>query len=183
MINRLIQKCMMPLVGNLLSIAVMAQTGNLSGTVTDKNSLQALPGITVNLKPGDAAKTTDSKGSFRFTDIKPGTYNLEITAVGYLPKTLNNLVITSGNENTLGIELEPSVGQLSTIVVSGRKNTAKATSLESPLSIQRLTTEDIKTNPGGNFDISRVIQSLPGVGGGVGGGGFRNDVIIRGGAP
>lgn len=183
MINRLLKKWMMALVGNLLTIAVIAQTGNISGTVTDKNSLQPLPGITVNLKPGDAAKTTDSKGAFRFTDIKPGTYNLEITAVGYQAKTLNNLVITSGNENNLGIELEPSVGQLSTIVVSGRKNTAKATSLESPLSIQRLTTEDIKTNPGGNFDISRVIQSLPGVGGGVGGGGFRNDVIIRGGAP
>ncbi len=49
--------------------------------------------------------------------------------------------------------------------------------------MQRLTTEDIKANPGGNFDISKVIQSLPGVGGGVGGGGFRNDIIIRGGAP
>ena len=46
-----------------------------------------------------------------------------------------------------------------------------------------MTTEEIKRNPGGNFDISKVIQSLPGVGGGVGGGGFRNDIIIRGGAP
>lgn len=183
MINILLKKWMMALVGSVLSLAVMAQTGSLSGTVTDKNSLQPLSGITITLKPGDAGKTTDNKGSFRFTDIKPGTYILELTAVGYLSKTLNNLVITTGNENTLNIELEPSVSQLSTIVVAGRKNTVKATSLESPLSIQRLTTEDIKANPGGNFDISKVIQSLPGVGGGVGGGGFRNDVIIRGGAP
>jgi hypothetical protein len=183
MTNSIFKNWVMPLVCSLLSMVVMAQTGSLSGTLTDKNSLQLLSGITVTLKPGDLGKTTDSKGSFRFTDIKPGTYTLELSAVGYQSKILNNLVITSGNENNLGIELEPNVGQLSTIVVSGRKNTAKVASLESPLSIQRLTTEDIKTNPGGNFDISRVIQSLPGVGGGVGGGGFRNDVIIRGGAP
>ncbi|MEO5999829.1 MAG: TonB-dependent receptor plug domain-containing protein, partial [Chitinophagaceae bacterium] len=61
--------------------------------------------------------------------------------------------------------------------------TAAAATIESPLSVQRLTTEEIRSNPGGNFDISKVIQSLPGVGGGVGGGGFRNDIIIRGGAP
>jgi outer membrane receptor for ferrienterochelin and colicin len=183
MIDRLFKKWMMALVGSVLSLAVMAQTGSLSGTVTDKNSLQPLSGISLKLNGANASKTTDAKGGFRFNNITPGSYSLEITAVGYQTKILNNLVITSGNENIISIELEPSVGQLSTIVVAGRKNTAKATSLESPLSIQRLTTEDIKANPGGNFDISRVIQSLPGVGGGVGGGGFRNDVIIRGGAP
>ena len=53
----------------------------------------------------------------------------------------------------------------------------------SSLNTSDLTTEDIKNNPGGFFDISRVIQSLPGVGGGAAGGTFRNDIIIRGGAP
>ena len=85
--------------------------------------------------------------------------------------------------NTLSIELEPMVTSLTDVTVISRKNTAKTATLESPLSVQKLTTEDIKANPGGNFDISKVIQSLPGVGGGAGGGNFRNDIIIRGGAP
>lgn len=174
----------MALIGNILCVVVMAQnTGSIGGTIIDKNSQQPLSGVSISLKPGGAGTSSDANGSFRISNILPGTYTLELTALGYQPKTLNNLVITSGNENTLGIELEPSVSQLGTIVVSGRKNSAKAASLESPLSVQRLTTEDIKANPGGNFDISRVIQSLPGVGGGPGGGGFRNDIIIRGGAP
>ena len=46
-----------------------------------------------------------------------------------------------------------------------------------------MTTEEIKSNPGGDFDISKVIQALPGVGGGAQGGSFRNDIIIRGGGP
>ncbi|GAB1463246.1 TonB-dependent receptor plug domain-containing protein [Pedobacter sp.] len=51
-----------------------------------------------------------------------------------------------------------------------------------PLSVQQLTAEEIKSNPGGNFDVSKVVQTLPGVGvsNGVG---ERNDIIIRGGAP
>jgi hypothetical protein len=69
-------------------------------------------------------------------------------------------------------------------VVSGSRKSAKAATLETPLSVQRLTSEEIKSNPGGNFDISRVIQVLPGVGGTGGSSlGFRNDIIIRGGAP
>uniref|UniRef100_UPI004048D696 TonB-dependent receptor plug domain-containing protein n=1 Tax=Roseivirga sp. TaxID=1964215 RepID=UPI004048D696 len=43
-----------------------------------------------------------------------------------------------------------------------------------------LSREEIATYPGGNNDIAKVVQSLPGVSGSVG---FRNDVIIRGGAP
>ena len=54
-------------------------------------------------------------------------------------------------------------------------------SIISPLSLLRLSPEEIKTYPGGNNDIAKVVQSLPGVSGSIGG--FRNDVIIRGGAP
>jgi outer membrane receptor protein involved in Fe transport len=184
MINRLTKKWLFAVIGNVLAMIAMAQgTGSISGTVIDKNTQQALAGVTITLNPGGKGTTTDGKGFFRMTGIAPGSYSLSISAVGFQPQTLNNLVITSGNENTQGIELEPAVGQLGDIVVKGRKNTARAATLESPLSVQRLTTEDIKANPGGNFDISKVIQGLPGVGGGVGGGGFRNDIIIRGGAP
>ncbi len=184
MLNRLIKKWLMAVIGNVLCICVMAQnTGSIGGTIIDKNSQQPLSGVSISLTPGTGGSVADSSGMFRIINIRPGTYNLELTLLGYQPRTLNNLVVTSGNEITLGIELEPIVGQLGTVVVSGRKNSVRAASLESPLSVQRLTTEDIKANPGGNFDISRVIQSLPGVGGGAGGGGYRNDIIIRGGAP
>jgi outer membrane receptor for ferrienterochelin and colicin len=184
MINKLIRKWLFAIIGNVLSLTLVAQgTGSISGTVIDKNTQQPLAGVTITLNPGGKGTTTDNSGVFRLADIAPGSYSLTASAVGFQVLTLSNLVITSGNENTQGIELEPAVGQLSGIVVKGRKNTARAATLESPLSVQRLTTEDIKANPGGNFDISKVIQSLPGVGGGVGGGGFRNDVIIRGGAP
>jgi hypothetical protein len=139
--------------------------------------------LTVKLSPGNKGTTTDKLGNFRITNLSPGSYGLEISGIGYQTKILNNILVTTGNENNVQAELEAVVNQLNNVVVTARKNSVKAASLESPLSVQRLTTEDIKTNPGGNFDISRVVQVLPGVGGGVGGGSFRNDIIIRGGAP
>ena len=158
-------------------------TGRIGGVVSDKNSLIPLGGLTVTLNPGQLSTTTDSSGRFRFEGIQPGAYSISISGIGFINNLLNNVVVTSGNESDLSIQMERAVGELGTITISGRKNSVRAASLESPLSVQRLTTEDIKANPGGNFDISKVIQSLPGVGGGVGGGGFRNDIIIRGGAP
>ena len=157
--------------------------GNLSGLIVDRNTQQMVPLVTVELTPGNQKLITDSNGVFRFQDLQPGTYSLQITGISYQTKIITNLIVTSGNENTLSIELEPMVTSLTDVTVISRKNTAKTATLESPLSVQKLTTEDIKANPGGNFDISKVIQSLPGVGGGAGGGNFRNDIIIRGGAP
>jgi len=52
--------------------------------------------------------------------------------------------------------------------------------LESPLSVRIVGIQEIEKNPGGNRDISRVIQSFPGVGSTPA---FRNDVIVRGGGP
>lgn len=158
-------------------------TGKLSGTIINKKSQQQVVGLTVQVLPGNIKTITDSLGNFRFSQLKPGAYTLEIAGVGFKTKQLNNIPVTSGNENNIQVEIEELVNQLSNVTVTSKKSSAKAATLESPLSIQRLTTEDIKSNPGGFFDISRVIQSLPGVGGGAAGGTFRNDIIIRGGAP
>jgi hypothetical protein len=157
--------------------------GKVNGVVIDKNSQLALPGASIvvgNLQKGASA---DSVGSFRITNIPVGTYNVTISKTGYKTFIVYNAVITSGNENTYSIELEQQATSLNEVVVKANKKTVRAASLETPLSVQRLTSEEIKTNPGGNFDISKVIQTLPGVGGGQQGGSFRNDIIIRGGAP
>lgn len=164
-------------------LAVAQTTGKLSGTILNKASQKRVAGLTVQVIPGEVTTISDELGNFRFTQLKPGPYTLEISGVGYKTKQLNNIVVTTGNENNLQIEMEELVNQLTNVTITSRKGSARAATLESPLSIQRLTTEDIKSNPGGFFDISRVIQSLPGVGGGAAGGTFRNDIIIRGGAP
>jgi len=77
----------------------------------------------------------------------------------------------------LNVGMEELSTELQEVTV---KSDAFDKSDESPVSLRTIGVNEIQRNPGGNRDISRVIQSLPGVSYTVS---FRNDVIIRGGAP
>lgn len=164
------------------SLVVAQRTGTLSGTVLDKQSQETLIGASIRLEGTDLGTTTDLDGKFSLGNIPPKTYNIIVTYVGYAAATRYNVVITSGNVVQINFDLEPDVTSLGEVVVEENRS-IKVTSSESPLSIQSLTSDEIKSNPGGNFDISRVLQALPGVGGAPGGSGARNDLIIRGGGP
>ena len=172
---------------SIFSLSILTTTaqnnGRLSGVVVDKLTQKILPNVSVSIEGIAKGAIADTNGIFRIIGIPLKTYNIIFSLVGYKKQILFNVVINAGNENNFNIELEQSGGALTEVLVKTNKRTARAATLETPLSVQRLTTEEIKSNPGGNFDISKVIQSLPGVGGGAGGGGFRNDIIIRGGAP
>lgn len=158
--------------------------GSVAGTITDKNYLLPVAGATVRIEGTNLATSTDSLGRFRIAGIPPKTYTIKVSSVGFSELILYNMVVTVGNELNLTLQLETLVTKLAEVTVSSGRKTAIAASLETPLSVQKLTTEEIRSNPGGNFDVSRVIQALPGVGGTAGSvGGYRNDIIIRGGAP
>ncbi len=150
----------------------------LSGYVRDNKTEEPLIGATVQLEGTGLGAVTDVKGYYNIVGIKPQTYNVKASYVGYESQTKFNIVLKSGGVPNVNFSLSESVEQLEGVTVRSnpfRKNE------ETPLSIQRLSPEEIATYPGGNNDIAKVVQSLPGVSGSVGG--FRNDVIIRGGAP
>lgn len=167
-----------------ISFSIFAQNnGRISGKIIDKLTQKPIVGVSILLDNSTKGTAANENGEFRLTGLALKTYNIHFSAVGYEKFTAFNIIVNSGNENYLTIELNPNNQQLNEVVVTQNRRTAKAATLESPLSVQRLTTEEIKSNPGGNFDVSKVIQTLPGVGGGPQGGGFRNDIIIRGGGP
>ncbi|MCE2757692.1 MAG: carboxypeptidase-like regulatory domain-containing protein [Chitinophagaceae bacterium] len=141
----------------LISIFTYSQVGpiaKISGYVVDKNTQKPLVGATVQFQNGKGT-LTDSSGFFRIS-ASPGSYNLIISLLNYAEKSINNIVLTSGNESTINIEMEPSAKKLDEIVIVNRRSSARAASLESPLSIQRMTTEEIKRNPGGNLAVHPV---------------------------
>jgi len=157
--------------------------GSITGSVKDKLTQEALIGVTIQLAGANVGVATDINGNFRLNNISPRSYNLTATYLGYVTQTRYNVVVTTGNSNQINFELEPDASSLKEVVIAENKS-VRIASVETPLSIQNLSVEEIKSNPGGNFDISRVLQALPGVGGVAGtGGGFRNDLIIRGGGP
>jgi hypothetical protein len=164
-------------------IQSVAQNGTIYGTITDKNTEEPLIGATISVEGTTKAASADNEGKFNLS-LPVGTYNIKASYIGYSDIVKFNIDLTSGNSLSLNFELSPSQEILDEVTVTQKKaKSAIASDVLTPLSVQQLTTEEIKSNPGGNFDVSKVIQALPGVAGTTGGGGFRNDIILRGGGP
>lgn len=161
-------------------ISFAQNTGNITARVKDKNTEELLAGVAIALSGADTVyAVSDEQGSFTL-DIPVGKYNLEASYLGYESLTMYNLNVTSGNALVLELEMNSSSQELEGVVVSLKKS-ARATDMITPLATQKLGYEEIKVNPGGNFDVSKVIQVLPGVAGGTTAN--RNDIIVRGGGP
>ena len=168
----------------IASMCFSQKTGSISGYVLDALTKKPLQSASIRIPQLNQSTITDAAGRYQLKNIKVGSYTLEVSFTGYQAETKFNISVTSGNENEISFEIQPLYSTTTEVVVVANRKTARTATLETPLSVQRLTAEEIKTNPGGNFDISRVINSLPGVGGSSGSvGGFRNDILIRGGGP
>ena len=158
------------------------KSGEVIGLVRDRKTQELLIGVTVSADGTTKGTTTDANGSFRLP-LPAGSYNLKASLVGYKTNTKFNINVTTGNDQQISFDLEEESQQLDEVKIVVNRSISVA-NIETPNSIQKLSVEEIKNNPGGNFDISRVIGVLPGVGGTAGSvGGFRNDLVIRGGGP
>ena len=162
----------------IVSVFAIGQTGMLRGTVTDAKTGEPIFGVKVKIIDGDNGGVTDFDGNYEIKALKPQTYAIEAVATGYKSEVKYNIVVRSGGNADIDFVLQEEVSELEGVEIVA--NPFKK-SKETPLSSNELSQEEIATYPGGNNDIAKVVQSLPGVSGSVGG--FRNDVIIRGGAP
>ncbi len=169
--------------GLLLSTPLAAQRkGTIQGTVRDKTTQEPLIGVSIGVENATPPIGTisDLDGNFSLS-IPVGTYSLKASYVGYQPLTQFNVEVNSGNINIINFELSEELGELEAVEITANR-TIRATTTESPNSLQRLGVQEIKKTPGGNFDVFKVVQTLPGVGN-TPNVGNRNDIVIRGGAP
>ncbi len=144
----------------------------------DSKTQEPIPGATVIIVGTSFGNITNADGYYTISGVPPETYSIQVSFVGFETATKFGVVLRSGGIPDVNFELSESVSELEEVVVTANPF-QKAE--ETPLSVQKLSREEVATYPGGNNDIAKVVQSLPGVQGSVGG--FRNDVIIRGGAP
>jgi len=150
----------------------------VTGVVKSAKTGETIIGASVRIEGTNLVGKSNVKGIFTISGIPPKTYNIICTSIGFENETRFGVVIRSEGNADINFELAEKKKQLGKVVI--RKNPFKK-SEETPLSIQKLSKEEIVAYPGGNNDVAKVVQTLPGVSGSVGG--FRNDIIIRGGAP
>lgn len=167
----------------LISLTVNAEEQrrySLNGVVIDKNSREPVQFAVVSIWKGDKFTTTDSLGRFSFENIPAGIYRIQVDLLGYT-QYISEEMMVSVSANFIRAEIEEESRLLDAATVRPKADPFRRLP-ESPLSQRNLGVREIERNPGANRDISRVVSSLPGVGT-INAGGYRNDVLVRGGGP
>ena len=161
----------------LIPVLADAQQGVIRGRVYDEKTNEGLPFVNLIIDGTTIGSTTDLDGHFHFTGIQPGFVRLRVSAVGFEPRLSPEFLVTNNRTANIDIGLQEKTLELEVVDVTASQFERRD---ESPLSLRRLGIREIERSPGSNRDISRVIQTLPGVASTPS---FRNDVIIRGGGP
>jgi len=163
----------------LITITIFGQqnSGEIKGRVYNSKTNEGVPFATIQIWGTTTGAITDYDGNFSFTGIKPGFVELRVSSVGFKTYISSAVMVTNSNHINLEIPLEESEISIGEVVIRASPFTKK---IEIPVSVRIIGIDEIEKNPGGNRDISKVIQSFPGVASTPA---FRNDVIVRGGGP
>lgn len=172
----------------LLSILLIASAMNVNaqkpadhaivkGRVFDQNSNEPLPFTNLVIYGTQIGATSDIDGNFEIKGVHPGFAKVAASSVGYKSYISEEIMVTNAKVVFLNIPMVRTNIELEQIVV---KASPFRKTEESPVSMRTLSIKQLERSPGGNRDVSKVIQALPGVASTVS---FRNDVIVRGGGP
>lgn len=157
---------------------LFAQNGIIKGKIYNELNNEPISYANVGIKNTTLGTTTDENGLFEITNLQPGYYNIQISFVGYKAKNIYEIQVFNSKPSVINVGLKESTVKMAEVVATAP---LFAKTEETPMCIRSLGVAEIQRSPGGGRDISRVIQTLPGVASSPASN--RNDIIIRGGGP
>ena len=149
----------------------------IKGRVYNAKNNDPVGFATIVIQNTVSGTNSDLNGTFLLKQVDPGFYQLKISAIGFKTYISETFRITLASGATINVPLEEEEVHLEEITVRPNFYPKRE---ESPTSLRTIGIDEIEKNPGGNRDITKVIQSFPGVSSAAS---FRNDVIVRGGGP
>ena len=140
-----------------------AQTGSITGTVTDKSNAQPFAGAIIEAR-GSAgtvagSATSTANGTYRITGLSAGTYTVGARFIGFTAAIARNVVVASGATVTTDLAIEPTVIQLDQVVVSASRRPEKQT--EAPVFSSVVPEVQITERP--TLTVTDHLKGLPGV--------------------
>ncbi len=161
------------------SYIASAQVQTIRGTVTDADSDLPLVGASLVLmdsKPLNGT-STNAEGKFRFESLPLGYYTIKVSLIGYEDLILSQLLLESGKELVLTIQLSEKQETLNEVILIGKRVRAQEVS---PVSVSTLTQEEVLRFPGTFYDPSRLAMTFAGV---ASTSDQANNISIRGNSP
>jgi hypothetical protein len=157
-------------------------TQTIRGTIKDADSKSALPGATLIVLNLDTIKgaVSDADGNFRIAQVPVGRRAIKVSYVGYEEVMLNNVIVGSGREVILNVEMHERVIQGAEVQIVYEKDKTKANNDLTTNSARSFNSEETERYAGSRGDPSRMVANYGGV---TSSNDARNDVIVRGNSP
>jgi hypothetical protein len=162
---------------NYVDLFAQVNNGFVEGRVYNIKNNEPVPFANVVIFQTNIGGATDFDGEFKIKGVKPGFVKLQVSAVGFETYISPDLMLTNARAVSIDIPLKETSLEIEEVVV---KPSVFRKTQESPVSLRVIGIKEIEKIPGANRDISKVIQSFPGVASTPA---QRNDVIVRGGGP
>ncbi|MDP3556000.1 MAG: TonB-dependent receptor [Bacteroidota bacterium] len=156
-------------------------TQTVKGKVVDKVTGIGLPGAIVQIKSNlnVNAVTTNVDGYYKLIGVPIGRQTILYSYTGYKSVPLNDVIISSGKEVILNIELEESTITMSEVEVKASNDTDIVNTMQS-INMKSFSIEETERYAGSRQDPARMAQNFAGV---QGTNDSRNDIVIRGNSP
>lgn len=167
---------------NLKATKTNMQTQTIRGKIIDQDSKTPLIGANIIIVGSNPVigTSSDVDGYFRIENIKVGRIDLKVTCLGYEEKVIPNLLIISGKETVLEIELVESLIQLEEAVITANGHKSEALNEMATVSAKAFSVEETKRYAGSFNDPARMVSGYAGVTGDATG---NNDIVVRGNSP
>ncbi|HYW74495.1 MAG TPA: TonB-dependent receptor [Pyrinomonadaceae bacterium] len=130
------------------AFAQSTTTGAINGTVTNPNK-EVVPGATVTAKNKGTNKedsaTTDDNGSFKLTNLQPGSYAVTVSASGFSSFSNENVVVEVGRSTPIeaGLSLQ---GVSGTVQVNAEAPVINTSQQDVSTNINSVSLENLPTN-------------------------------------
>lgn len=135
--------------------------------------------VTILNTPSLPGTASDSSGHFIFKNVPVGRYDLQVSGTGYRPAIFPEVMVGSGREVFLSVELTPELKQLREVVITPEISKERPLNTNASVSARMLSVEEARRFAGGFDDPARLVASFAGVSGNIG----NNALIIRGNSP
>ena len=150
--NRLLLTCSFLIL--FVSFSIAQHGLSLTGTVTTSDQ-QPASMATVRLKEIKKIELTNQEGAFKFDNIQPGSYTLQISFVGH--ETIEQTIAVTDGNTAFSIQLPASKNQLSEVIISAGRNLE--TIDEVPSSVTILGRKTIEQNLNITTNLGDILEN------------------------
>ena len=150
----------------LMGLTAVAQTGTISGKITDAKTGEEIIGANVSIQGTQIGAATDLEGKFTIANVKPGSYNLVVSFITYKTHIIPDVVVETNRISTITVSMTEESQELEEVVVTGTREINNDFALlkaikESKLVVTGISAEQISKSQ--DRDAAQVMRRVPGV--------------------